>query len=223
MSSWTVFCCGHPQLDQGEIEMNAGASGEMPSSGAFMNSSEFVDTLVSAATKGEKKGDVSINLELIETILLYDEDTNTTSPQVGRAEGRKGTGFIRKDQVAQAVSKVHIVDGSGGSEETLPHDGRVKARKGTGAVSKEKLLEILDNISDDEEEEQGGATTVKVQVQEVQQQASITSEPLPPRSPGSPTKVLPSSSDRCKTRKGTGFVSKGMLKKVLAALGEEEE
>lgn len=187
-----------------------------------MSPQELVESLASASKEGKRGSEgVQINLDLIETILLYDEvgsadhadheegDEGEHPKDPKRVGGRRATGYISKEQVETAVgTHVHYTDGE---QEKLEHDGRVKARRATGAISKEKLLQLLENADDDEDEDE----PVDI-VAEDRKKAQASQE-------GPAVGKQQTASDRCRNRKGTGFVSKNMLKKVLTAAGEDDE
>eukprot|EP00439_Symbiodinium_sp_Y106_P068509 s1505_g11.t1 len=78
-----------------------------------------------------------------------------------------------------------------------------KERKGTGFITKAMMMDILSKVEDEGDEE------------EIQSTAEAVSGTGPARR-----------NSRCKElgaeRKGTGYVSKDKLQKILAAAGEEE-
>lgn len=173
----------------------------------YVSPEEFVDSLVRHSRGGKDGKEVKVNLELIETILLKDSDDagDESGPiERKRASSRKPTGYISKDQMEEAVSSVRFADPPGQASASSESAARVKERKGTGFVTKEKLLHMLDELSDGEQEEDSAMILQK------SEESAVSAEPKSER-------------DRIKARKGTGFVSKSKLKKVLAAVGDDEE
>mmetsp|Transcript_88082 Transcript_88082/g.196941 ORF Transcript_88082/g.196941 Transcript_88082/m.196941 type:complete len:203 (-) Transcript_88082:156-764(-) len=197
-------CCCTPIENTGSETTLTVASNE-----DFVTAEALVDELVRHSGKDHQKGEkhVRVSVELIETILLQEEG-ETQAPQVGfkRVSERKSTGFVSKANVADAANTVRLSlppqDISPAPADVAERASRVKDRKGTGFVTKEKLLHMLDEISDDEED---------LDATEIEQKAAAAKV------------VAKSSKERCKERKGTGFVTKNKLKKVLAAVGEDED
>mmetsp|Transcript_62114 Transcript_62114/g.148138 ORF Transcript_62114/g.148138 Transcript_62114/m.148138 type:complete len:214 (+) Transcript_62114:129-770(+) len=159
---------------------------------------------------------VLINLELVETILmeqqeedgLEDEGTDAPAKPAQKARGRKGTGFVTKEQVEAALSKsdrnsVSFAEEGEVQEQEPKQEGRSKTRKPTGFVTKEKLLQALADMSDDDDDEDRGAEEKK------------DAPPKPVAKPA-PAPV------RGGKRKGTGFVSKKQLQKVIDIYGDDE-
>mmetsp|Transcript_29035 Transcript_29035/g.67546 ORF Transcript_29035/g.67546 Transcript_29035/m.67546 type:complete len:187 (+) Transcript_29035:77-637(+) len=170
----------------------------------FVRSEEFVETLARHSQSGKDDKQVRVDTKLIETILLKESDDNEPVTGKHRVSDRRSADYLSKDDFQVAVASIDT--GSTTPAPSKEAGGRVKERKGTGFVTKEKLLSMLDSFSDDEDE--GPAL------------------PLQPESQAVPTSTAaadPKSPNRCKVRKGTGFVSKAKLKRVLAAVGEEED
>ncbi|CAK9065393.1 unnamed protein product [Durusdinium trenchii] len=125
----------------------------------------------------DKKGEVMINLDVIETILMDDEPqkddkyvsehdvekaivrvNSKETPGAKHSSKRKGTGFITKAAMMDILSKVDDEE----EEDEVPEkaqaaDGRrtstssrCKDRKGTGYVSKDKLQKILAAAGEEE-------------------------------------------------------------------------
>mmetsp|Transcript_32944 Transcript_32944/g.102146 ORF Transcript_32944/g.102146 Transcript_32944/m.102146 type:complete len:202 (-) Transcript_32944:148-753(-) len=173
----------------------------------------FVEELARHSQRDEDGGKhVRVNIELIETILLQDEEIGPGDVEAAsktRTSNRNSTGgYISKLDVEDAVNThVRLSQTSANGQQPTVRVSRVKDRKGTGFVTKEKLLNMLDDISDDEADD----------------------EIVPPKKPaatlneGTAGKGSTPVNERCKERKGTGFVTKAKLKKVLVAVGEDEE
>jgi len=161
---------------------------------------EFVDAVevaykrTSIRTSRGEKPHAFINMDIIQTILI-DDDDDGTNVSFQRSSNRKGTGYVTKEEVDQLVDKgvqfADVTDEELADLQTQLSDGarrRVKDRKGTAFVTKAQLITALEEASDEEPD------------------PNANSAPAPKR----------------KGRKGTGFVSKKKLKKVVAILGEEE-
>mmetsp|Transcript_102912 Transcript_102912/g.300276 ORF Transcript_102912/g.300276 Transcript_102912/m.300276 type:complete len:198 (-) Transcript_102912:70-663(-) len=195
MGSSCSSCCG-PQHREPTVTFEQDANG-------LVTSQELVDAMArhqSGDRKGGEEKNVNINLDIIETILLTDDNS-----KMKRAADRKSTGFVSQEQLKGAVNRVSFNDSD--SKHLGPHNERVKDRKGTGFVTKEHLLQMLDVDSEEEEEDENGPP------------AKVGAAPI------QPAVVMQANSDgggRSKARKGTGFVTKSKLKKVLAAAGEDE-
>mmetsp|Transcript_8351 Transcript_8351/g.19668 ORF Transcript_8351/g.19668 Transcript_8351/m.19668 type:complete len:209 (+) Transcript_8351:98-724(+) len=185
---------------------------------ARVSSEAFLDMLEKRASvlhpEGRTSNKVLINLGLVETILLEDEreDPSTIltsepdAPVARSARGRKGTGFVTKEQISAALEKSGP-DGVSFSDEGIEvqeakSESRTKSRKPTGFVTKEKLLHALANMSEDEDDEEG-----EKQEEKMEAPAAVT-QPAPVRSG---------------KRKGTGFVSKKQLQKVINIYGEDDD
>mmetsp|Transcript_66660 Transcript_66660/g.124450 ORF Transcript_66660/g.124450 Transcript_66660/m.124450 type:complete len:208 (-) Transcript_66660:78-701(-) len=205
-----VSCCkvGEPQQSSTEH-----TSDERVSSELLLDMLEKRASVLHPEQRTSHK--VLINLELVETILMEEEQEDAASAvqtsEPGQApprRGRKGTGFVTKEQVAAALEKSGP-NGVSFSDEGLEvqeakSESRTKARKPTGYVTKEKLLHALENMSDEEDEDgKEGAS-------EAPAAAAVVSEPEP----------APARNGK---RKGTGFVSKKQLQKVIDIYGEEDE
>eukprot|EP00933_Yihiella_yeosuensis_P065199 TRINITY_DN68905_c0_g1_i1.p1 TRINITY_DN68905_c0_g1~~TRINITY_DN68905_c0_g1_i1.p1 ORF type:complete len:218 (-),score=43.53 TRINITY_DN68905_c0_g1_i1:84-737(-) len=146
---------------------------------------------------------VKINIDLIETVLLADEeDILEASREVAshdcqatglkRISDRKGTGFVTPNQIGKAVD--HHVQFE--TEAAEVKKTRASTRKGTGFVTKEKLLLLLNEVGEDEDGEVSPEILAKADAKD---------------------------DGRKKQRKGTGFVTKKALAKVLASVDDEEE
>lgn len=195
------MCCTPKGVDVDPSGSEGSVRGADENSKRYLTSEELVNALASlsqdklgagkgaAATKG-----VSINISVIETILLETEDQ---MPARRSSVGRKATGFVSKDEVESALAKTHF-----STDQDSPSGGRSKTRKGTGFVTKEKLLEVLGNDSDEEDDD------------------AVDPKAKDAKSAVSPSTATSAASDRCKARKGTGFVSKSKLKKVLDVVGD---
>merc|ERR1719199_562381 len=134
-------------------------------------------------------------MDVIETILLQADDPEVEEePELKRAVNRKGTGFVTKKQVEAASTKVGFAPGAEAEKDGTASASteRIKGRKGTGYVTKERLLDVLNDLSDDE-------------AGEAKLPAAAAVAPAP---------------NRGKSRKGTGFVTKKKLEKLVATLGE---
>lgn len=182
----------------------------------YLTSEELVNALTQASqdkvgTKKEPKGTVSINIQVIETILLENlgDEPEPLEAAKRTSKGRKGTGFVSAQEVESAMERVSFRDANSSDPNQTaqnvndvadPSRDRSKARKGTGFVTKEKLLEVL--CDSDEEEGDGDEE-----------------EPEPKGKPDPVQDTI--TKDRCRGRKGTGFVSKSKLKKVLDVVGSE--
>mmetsp|Transcript_88713 Transcript_88713/g.259287 ORF Transcript_88713/g.259287 Transcript_88713/m.259287 type:complete len:204 (-) Transcript_88713:186-797(-) len=192
---------------------NAASVGEIPEHEVY-TTAHFVEELARHSGKDQDVGGkhVKVNVELIETILLQDREGSTGGTgDMKRSSDRKGTGFVLKMDVEDAVNSVVRLS-LPPAEVTTSGEGRVsrvKDRKGTGYVSKEKLLHMLENVSDDEEEE------LRTPSSKETEKAATGDLTLPVSS-----KTV---KERCEARKGTGFVTKAKLKKVLVAVGEDED
>ncbi|CAE7705103.1 MCA1 [Symbiodinium sp. CCMP2456] len=134
----------------------------------YVTAEEFADRLDRQASKSKgKTGEVMINVDVIETILLEDtgvsqdgkfikpdavekafDRVNSNNEEPRHSKERKGTGFITKAMMMDILSKVE----DEGDEEELQstaeavsgtgparRNSRCKERKGTGYVSKDKL------------------------------------------------------------------------------------
>ncbi|CAE7251856.1 MCA1 [Symbiodinium sp. CCMP2592] len=142
----------------------------------FVTAEEFADRLDRQASKSKgKTGEVMINVDVIETILLEDtgasqdgkfikpdavekafDRVNSNNEEPRHSKDRKGTGFITKAMMMDILSKV---EDEGDEEEiqstaeavsgTGParRNSRCKERKGTGYVSKDKLQKRLGRTS----------------------------------------------------------------------------
>jgi len=198
-------CCGCEGVNSAPGEGVAGADDGPDGPKRYLTNEELVNSLLDAQEPGKTKANgVQINLDVIETILLADD---TAPKEYKRASERKGTGWISKDEVTSALNAVSFQGNADSSADQKATDGRVKARKGTGFVTKEKMMHLLDELSDEEQEQpsdQGGAKPPQ----------PATTAPAPV--------VDAEVKARCKARKGTGFVTKSKLKKVLDAVGDPE-
>jgi len=167
------------------------------------------EELVRALSGGENVGKrrISINVKAIQTVLYSPEDDEEEDEGEAAPPPRKGprkvTGYITKADLDSAVERM-TEEEEEAEAEAKPRDQRIKARKGTGVVSKEKLLSLL--MDDSDEEGEGTA-----------------SEKALEKGKASPAVTEGTAQQRCKNRKGTGFVTKDKLKKVLAAVGEGED
>ncbi|OLP92838.1 Metacaspase-1 [Symbiodinium microadriaticum] len=134
----------------------------------YVTAEEFANRLDRQASKSKgKTGEVMINVDVIETILLEDtgvsqdgkfikpdvvekafDRVNSNNEEPRHSKERKGTGFITKAMMMDILSKVE----DEGDEEELQstadavsgtgparRNSRCKERKGTGYVSKDKL------------------------------------------------------------------------------------
>ncbi|CAE7511254.1 MCA1 [Symbiodinium pilosum] len=148
----------------------------------FVTAEEFAEKLGRQASKSKAKtGEVMINVDVIETILLDDTGTsqgdkyikpevvekafdrvNSNNEEPRHSKVRKGTGFITKAMMMDILSKV---DDEGDEEEVQQtaeavsdkngsgrRPSRCKERKGTGYVSKDKLQKILAAAGEDGDE-----------------------------------------------------------------------
>mmetsp|Transcript_23765 Transcript_23765/g.44909 ORF Transcript_23765/g.44909 Transcript_23765/m.44909 type:complete len:166 (+) Transcript_23765:87-584(+) len=139
----------------------------------FVTAEEFAEKLERQASKPKgKTGEVMINVDAIETILLEDgytkqddkyikgdaiekaiQKVNSNTEEPKHSKVRKGTGFITKAQMMDILSKVDdeedeedlqaTADAANGTGEKGRRNSRCKERKGTGFVSKDKLQRIL--------------------------------------------------------------------------------
>lgn len=147
----------------------------------FVTAEEFANKLENgrqvSKPSNDKKGEVMINLDVIETILMDDEPqkddkyvsehdvekaivrvNSKETPGAKHSSKRKGTGFITKAAMMDILSKVDDEE----EEDEVPEkaqaaDGRrtstssrCKDRKGTGYVSKDKLQKILAAAGEEE-------------------------------------------------------------------------
>mmetsp|Transcript_116929 Transcript_116929/g.184937 ORF Transcript_116929/g.184937 Transcript_116929/m.184937 type:complete len:192 (-) Transcript_116929:19-594(-) len=186
-------CCKNGLDTSDELDDKTG----MRKNVKFLTHAELIDEISKNSVRNAK-GKVLVNLEMIETILLEeDEDTATDMDQDQlqrkRVKDRKGTGFVTKKQVEAAAGKVGFADVQ--AEDKKAVNERIKGRKGTGFVTKERLLAALDSIESDEEEE--------------------------PADIAKP--VIAQAPVRGKGRKGTGFVTKEKLQKLISTIGDDEE
>eukprot|EP00448_Togula_jolla_P004855 CAMPEP_0170602216 /NCGR_PEP_ID=MMETSP0224-20130122/18274_1 /TAXON_ID=285029 /ORGANISM="Togula jolla, Strain CCCM 725" /LENGTH=208 /DNA_ID=CAMNT_0010927043 /DNA_START=45 /DNA_END=671 /DNA_ORIENTATION=+ len=204
-------CCSHVLDPQDDMRVAGGAPQSQ------LTSEEFVNSL---AKIGRPDGSLSINLDLVETILLTEED-----------KGKREVSHLPQDEVPAGTGHRRVsfqgeqLPGQAPPAETPSKSSRVKARKGTGYVTKEKLLNLLDKRDDEEEEgeegaeeedEESGAET------DAEVHASPKDQPATGFHPSTPAVAGEGDKkSRCKARKGTGFVSKASLQKVLVACGEE--
>lgn len=200
-------CCGcEHNVAPGEGVQGGEESVEGPK--RYLTNEELVDSLINKTNAGGPKAKgTTINLDIIETILLADE---TQPKEFKRSSERKGTGWVSKDDIDSAANQVTF-DKEKSSEDLAKGsgDGRVKARKGTGFVTKEKMMNLLDELSDEEAE------------QPLLGQDDGAKEPQAVAA-SAPNIVGAEVKARCKARKGTGFVTKSKLKKVLDAVGDAE-
>merc|ERR1712032_857810 len=159
-----------------------------------------VDNLTSAA--GPKTKSVTVNVELIETILIDDDDGELLCTQcLKRASDRKGTGYVTRGQVDRLRNRVSFQLDDPSAE--MDWKSQPAARKGTGFVTTAKLLEFLNEISDGEDDgPSSGVAASKLQL-----------------GAGPEIKCAPNRTGR----KGTGFVTKAKLNKVLAIVGNDED
>jgi hypothetical protein len=158
----------------------------------------------------------SINMSALETILLVEEEASGVEELNGDASHRKGPqqgmGFVTKDVLKESMMRISFRESQ--SQEGLGErnpDSAASKRKPTGAITKEKLLALL--AADDEEAEEDGLATdmaAKVRILEGDHAGRADSDARAPAA-------------RAKARKGTGFVTKDKLRKVLAAAGEEQD
>jgi len=173
----------------------------VPSGDDLVTPDDFVNELARHSGRGQDATGgrhVQVNIEFIETILLQGDIADI---EFKRAADRKSTGFVSKANLEDAVNHVRFNAPTSDGPPTAAAS-RVTERKGTGFVTKEKLLHMLDELSDDED----------------------TDMALPPAAAqGSKPADSLTVKERCKARKGTGFVTKSKLKKVLAAVGQDED
>lgn len=202
----STCCAGNPN-SEGIIQEQSGLD-IAEAKGKVLTHEEFADQLAPGSDSRHAK----INLEIIETIMLQPDDEEEDEPvqeaPVKRsAKDRKGTGFVTKKMVEEADKKAPVFDEPEEPPKRLSAAGqRIKGRKGTGFVSKQKLLEALNGASDEEDEDDdtGGR--------------GRTSGTSGGRGAEPPKRV-----SKIKQRKGTGFVTKEKLKKIVANLGEEDD
>lgn len=158
--------------------------------GKFVTSAELANHLGESRPNGK----VMINLDKIETILLHADEGG----ELKRTVERQSTGFVTQKHLEAASNKVSFADVGKSANGEAEGTRRVQGRKGTGAVTKERLLEVLEDLSDEEAEVE--------QVKDV---------PL--------NKTPAAVANRVKARKGTGFVSREKLHKLVDSGGEQEE
>jgi len=167
------------------------------------------------------KGAVMINMDLVETIFLQEEDEDeedepkpSDKAQALRKKGKHGTAYVSKEAVEKAFGRASVRSSENGDVVFVPEEdaqqrvsvgevAKPKAkRRGTGFVTKEQLLQALNQAEEEDSEDEAPGTPVA--------RVSTEEEPV----------VIAKA--RGKRRQQTGFVSKGQLAKVLKMLGQEE-
>ncbi|CAL1167498.1 unnamed protein product [Cladocopium goreaui] len=104
---------------------------------AFVTPDQFADKLVSQVSKpSDKKGEVMINLDVIETILMDGDGT------VAKADEK----YVSEQEVEKAIVRVNSKD--------LPRGSKSSNRKGTGYITKAMMMDILSKVDDEEDEEE---------------------------------------------------------------------
>jgi len=200
---------------------------------ALLTKEQLVEMLVDAPAElsprgpasgpsAKPKGAVMINMDLVETIFLQEEDEDeedepkpSDKAQALRKKGKHGTGFVSKEAVEKAFGRASVRNSSeNGDVIFVPEEdaqqrvsvgevAKPKAkRRGTGFVTKEQLLQALNQAEEEDSEDEAPGTPVA--------RVSTEEEPV----------VIAKA--RGKRRQQTGFVSKGQLAKVLKMLGQEE-
>ncbi|CAE8613685.1 unnamed protein product [Polarella glacialis] len=169
---------------------------------------DFLESKSSFKAKEAGGGEKSfmINLDMIHTILLSPHEGTTTMKEALRLDERQATGFISMEEVSSALDKTVKFEDPAVEQLAVRSDPVVdrsgKVRKSTGFISKAQLLNILEQAGDEEITVRGDEEIT----------APTTG---PPETQGG--------GGRSKTRKGTGFVSRASLQKVLEAAGEEDD
>jgi len=175
--------------------------------------SDFVEQLAVVQTRlgngapgaSAKTKCVTVNVELLETILIEVDDSELAGAQgLKCARGRKGTGYVTMEQVDRLRNHVsfQLEDSDAQVEE------KSRIRKGTGFVSTAALFELLNDIDDEEEDEP------KPDDKMSKLQGSPQTGDFRPQIKSAPKR---------NGRKGTGFVTKAKLNKVLEVVGTEED
>lgn len=162
----------------------------------------------------EEDGEQPVTKESLEEIV------NGGTPQ-NKAAGKKerqATGYIDKNKLKQMLDDCDSEEDDADDEQedkpkpAAPKDkGKVKSRKGTGYVTKAMLAQAI--TDEDEEEEESDPKGKRVSIEAV---AKVIDND---NSAGS-GKVGDKSA---KSRKGTGYVTKDMMKKILEADDEADE
>jgi len=204
-------CCSNTDRSEVRIVAESDNSSEKPGNTIIKNitGEELVKLLERAGNKDKEKTGATINLDLIETFLIDDdEDSRAGCEMAKRGRGKKGTGFITQQQIqkmvgtAEGKSQVKFADDK---EKEDMEKSRSSERKGTGFVTKDQLLKALQEVSEDEEEDD----------EEDEEETSATQE----RSKKIVTVTENESDDvgreRKAVRKGTGYVSKQRLQKAM--------
>jgi len=177
----------------------------------LITSEELADKLASQTFPVEEKpGEVAEMIDLAHVASLAfagsGEDENNEVSDIAEDAPRK-QGFVTKKQVM-------FMDVSSATEDALPEAGsRVRTRKTTGYVTKETLVKLLGDLSDEEED-------MAEKADKANQDAIVVAAKTKVEKKGasSPRAIH----QRCKARKGTGFVTKAKLRKVLDVVGEDE-
>lgn len=169
----------------------------------YVTTEELVESLArSTSTDSQNPEGVvenRISLHYLKHLLKEDTKGNST--------------FVTKCQVESACKRGSVTFPAEVVQASTDEANRAQGRKGTGFVTKKHLLEILKDVDTDDEED--GETLL-----------NKSKEKAPNAKP--PTGTIAGAStavdivQRCKDRKGTGFVTKKALKKVLIAAGETD-
>ena len=126
----SCICTGCDRADTGET---------------FVTTQEFAEKLEKEVSKpSAKKGEVMINLDVIETILMEGDGT------VPKADEK----YISEQEVEKAIVRVN-------SKELPKGRSSSSARKGTGYITKAQMMDILSKVDDEEEEEELQSTAAK--------------------------------------------------------------
>jgi hypothetical protein len=213
------------QSEQGAA--NAIADCKKGAAKRYMSSEELVEALAAMSdppvgdlapegrTEGKRQCRATIHTELIETILLMEDDDDDEEEadqseeeeeekELKRSRGRKGTGFVTREQALAATRLVNFADDEADDAVAIK-EPRKRCRRGTGFVTKEQAAAARSSLPF--EEADAGVATKRVDF-EIEEEDDDT-EDLKERT--------------TKNRRGTAFVTKKEAAKIASDDGDDEE